>query len=124
MSDFKATDDQAPIPIPPAVTTEDLPVISADQKQDETEDDKLAQAFWHPAWDKVAEILNTKLEAYDGNNIEQYKDLAPNDFKATVLANQIIHNEIKSLMEDIKNAVEAVESRPNRPKQPKSSRGK
>lgn len=117
-SDFAATDDLSPVPVAPMA--EVAPVIEQDQQVDDTEDAKLAQAYWHPAWEKVQKLFENKLEAYDGNNVAQFKDLEPMDFKARVLANQIIYGEIKSIMEDVQRAVESVGSQPKPGKQPKS----
>jgi len=119
-SDFATVDDQAPVPTSFDIAR-DVPAITEDQVKDDQETNNEAAPFWHPAWASVQRKFEELLEAYDGNNILQFKDLPIDEFKVRVLANQTVREEIKKIMEDVQNAVEAIEQQPNRPKQPNSS---
>lgn len=115
--DPTALDDMAPVPVAPMP---ELPTIQEDLAADETEDDKLAQAYWHPAWGKVQKMFEDVVERYGSNNAIAYKDLPPVEFQIKLLTEAAVSSEITKIMEDVKRAVESVESRPKPGKQPKS----
>lgn len=103
-------DDQGPMPMPPMP---ELPTIEEDLAADETEDDKLAQAYWSPAWGPVQEKLQAILDTYgDPANAVVYKDLPAEEFKVRMLSEAAVRTEITKIMEDVKRAVESIESRP------------
>lgn len=116
--DFAPTDDMAPIPVAPMP---ELPTIEEDQAKDETEDSKLAQAYWHPAFAKVQEKMQEVMDRYgDPGNAVAYKDLPADEFKIKMLTEAAIRAEWTKIMEDVQRAVESIESRPKPGKQPKS----
>lgn len=112
-------DDVSPVPAAPFSITADVPAVdpnSPDNLADDAATEKEASPRWHPAWDSVQEKFEAILEEYDGNNVVQFKDLPAEDFKIKVLAQQVVRNEIKKIMEDTQRAVESVEQRPKRAK--------
>lgn len=126
MPDFKKTptppantDDYSPAPaFGTADIHRDVPAIKDDQQADDADLKKQAAPYWHPAWAVVQEKFEDLLEAYDGNNVLQFKDLPADEFKIKLLANQAVHAEISKIMEDVKSAVEEIESQPKRRQQP------
>ncbi len=116
--DTAALDDVAPIPVAPMP---ELPTVEEDQAQDETEDAKLAQAYWHPAWSKVQEKFQEVLDRYGSkDNALAYKDLPADEFKIKMIAEATVKQEWEKIMEDVKRAVESFESRPKPAKRSKS----
>lgn len=116
-TDFAPTDDQAPIPIPPMP---ELSTVEEDLAQDEVEETKKAQAFWHPAWAEVQKLYDVKREEYgDPLRALKYSDLPAEEFKIKMLTEAAVYAEIVRLEGDVKDAVAAVERHTERPKQPK-----
>lgn len=124
MSDFSRTpDDASPIPAAPFSIAADVPAVddnSPDNQADDVATTKEAAAYWHPAWETVQQKFQDLLDAYDGNNVTQFKDLPPQEFQVKVLAQAVVREEIKKIMEDVQRAVESVEQRPKPGKQPSS----
>lgn len=122
-SDFAPTDDMAPIPVAPMA--EVAPVIEEDQQADDTEDAKLAAAYWHPAWEKVQDKMQETLDSYgDPGNAVAYKDMPADEFKIKMLTEATVRAEWNKIMEDVKRAVQSVEQQqrkgPKPAKQPRS----
>jgi hypothetical protein len=101
-------DDQAPIPVAPLSV--DIPAIEEDQSEANVEDLKTSQAYWHPAWSKVQDMFEAKLEAYKTNGAVTHADLPAEEFKIRLLTDAHVAAVIEEIMEDVKRAVESVES--------------
>lgn len=98
-------DDVAPIPTMP-----DIPAIEEQQEEANHEDAKTAQAYWHPAWSKVQEMFEQKLEAYRTNGAIAHADVPAQEFKIRLLTDAHVASVLEEIMEDVKRAVESVES--------------
>jgi hypothetical protein len=116
MSDFKknpnpATDDQSPAPVLGATFSIAPEVDTAtDQQEDDRETSRQAAPYWHPAWEKVQDEFEEKIAAYgDPGNALAYKDLPAEEFKLRMLTEATVRGELKTIMENVKSAVEQSE---------------
>lgn len=115
--DPKPTDDQSPTPVlPMANIAPDVPAIEEDQVKDDIEDQKKAQAAWHPAFETIKNKLEGHLEAYRTNGAKVHEELSAEEFKIRLLVDAHVADILEEVIEDVTNAVEAVEQQPNRPK--------
>lgn len=102
MSDFR--DDFSPAPIAPQITQEE--VLDAVDIQ---EDKQLADAYFHPAWGKVEEIIINACE--DLKSIASVnQDLPADQFTIEAKANIKAVAILSGVWGKIKDAVESVES--------------
>jgi hypothetical protein len=98
-----SVDDFSPVPIAPALAVEPEQV----DPEYLVEDKRVADAFYHPAWDKVLKQFNEELEALhqptDPNLIaEEYKIADLSKKQAIVIIERVVGR--------VKDAVQAVES--------------
>jgi hypothetical protein len=98
-------DDSAPVPIAP-----EIPAIEEQQEEANQNDQQTAQAYWHPAWSKVQEMFEQKLEAYKLNGALAHQQLPADEFKIRMMVDAHVNAVLEEIMEDVKRAVESVES--------------
>lgn len=104
-------DDQAITPQAPQMEPEQAEEQAIDEAV--VEEKKLASAYFHPAWDKVQDIINEELAAlalFPSANLlaEEYKIEAVTRAKASLI--------IINLVDRIKHAVESVERTARKPR--------
>lgn len=73
-----------------------------------SEDVKLSDSYFHPAWGKVQDLLTEKIDqtAYGTANA----NLTAEEYKIEDLVNKRVAKELKEILLRIQNAVESVES--------------
>lgn len=97
-------DDFSLPPIAPQIEQE----IAEQEIELHQEDVKLADAYFHPSWAKVQEILNEVIDAsrYGSANAK----LPADEYKIEDLVNKRVAAQLQDLLVRIQNAVESVET--------------
>lgn len=106
-----ATDDQAvPVQGPMLDVEGENPegdTLASQQDQD------TAAAFFHPAWDKVAEIIHEGIVLCESPVDPK---LSAEEYKIEGLSNAKVKAKLNEILIKVANAVSAVESTPKKPK--------
>lgn len=97
-------DDFSLPPIAPPID----PEIIEQEAELQQEDVRLADAYFHPSWAKVQDILNEVIEAsrYGSANA----NLPADEYKIEDLVNKRVAAQLQDLLVRIQNAVESVET--------------
>lgn len=96
-------DDLALPPVAPQLDH----TIQQEQELASAEDKKTARAYFHPAWERVEEIIN---EGIANASAPIDKKLSAEEYKVQGVANELYAGKLKEIMLRIKDAVRAVEA--------------